>query len=142
IAARLHGADWDMIICSDLKRAKQTAERIEARLQIPIHGEEPRLRERAFGILEGTTRAERIKQYGTARPKQPQGAESDEQLRHRAIRYLNDTANQFQGKRILMVTHGGWIFHAVAAILDENPIEHPQNTSLTVLEKLNDRWTI
>lgn len=53
----------DLIVSSDLLRASQTAEIVAALLRIPIQ-HDPRLRECAFGSLEGLTAEQVIAQHG------------------------------------------------------------------------------
>ncbi|HSJ36997.1 MAG TPA: histidine phosphatase family protein, partial [Planococcus sp. (in: firmicutes)] len=51
--------EWDLIIASDLERAKETAEIIGAKLGLPISHVDTRLREMNGGEIEGTTEEER-----------------------------------------------------------------------------------
>lgn len=57
LAERLATETVDAIVCSDLLRARQTAEACAQRLDLPV-ATEPGLREQSFGTLEGLRAAE------------------------------------------------------------------------------------
>ncbi len=63
LTEKLLGLGISRIVSSDLKRASQTANIINSKLNIPVHLEKG-LRECLFGKLEGMTREETTAKYG------------------------------------------------------------------------------
>jgi len=61
----LSGLGINLIVSSDLKRASETAEIINALLRAPLRFES-RLRECSFGSLEGLTKQQAIEKYGSS----------------------------------------------------------------------------
>jgi len=106
--ARELGSDPpDTIFCSDLDRARETAEIIGAELGREVHAE-PRLREVDVGSLAGRSVVEMEGKW--ARPLDYLLAEQPdifEEMRSRVIAVLLEIAAAHDGKRILIVTHGG-----------------------------------
>ncbi|RPJ04319.1 MAG: histidine phosphatase family protein [Spirochaetaceae bacterium] len=105
---------FDLVISSDLGRALATAEIIMAQCGLPILKDQG-LRERHLGMLQGFT----MEEFAKAHPKKtaqfvsgdpdfviPEG-ESIRQRYDRAIRTFDRIASEHQGKRIMVVTHGG-----------------------------------
>jgi probable phosphoglycerate mutase len=140
LAKRLKGENWDGIITSDLLRAKQTAQIIADELGIPILSCEPRIRERNFGLLEGTTVSERIERWGENWREADLGMESDDELLARGFAVLEDVATHYSDQRILLVSHGGMIVPMLEKIMEMPLKEHLKNTSLSILKKTNDGW--
>ncbi|MFB0841737.1 histidine phosphatase family protein [Paenibacillus oleatilyticus] len=140
LAKRLAGESWDGIIASDLLRAKETALTISRLTGAPLLGLDARLRERAFGELEGTTLQERIDRWGEGWRDLELGVESDEKLLARWASFLVDVDREHQGKRILLVSHGGYIAPVLAQFIGRKLEEHLSNTSLTVMERTPDGW--
>src|SRR5690606_34562382 len=93
---------------SDLQRAAMTADCLAAVTGVTRIVRDPRLRERHFGRLEGTTREERFARWGSRWQWLDHGAESDEQLVARAQAFLTELTLCGTG-RFIVVTHGGWI---------------------------------
>ncbi|WP_426453597.1 histidine phosphatase family protein [Paenibacillus sp. S-38] len=140
LAKRLQAKSWDGILCSDLIRARETAETISLLTGVPLLGTDKRLRERAFGELEGTTLADRVARWGEGWREQDLGMEKDEELLARWNAFLLDTEDAFAGKRLLIVSHGGYIAPVLAHYLGRTIEEHLKNTSLTVMERLETQW--
>lgn len=104
---RLRGRGWEGIVASDLKRARETAEIIghELGLEVLLF---PKLRERSFGPLEGKNQAEVEAAYpGPRSDRELPGLESKAELRRRAEKAFSFLARIFEGRRIIVVTHGG-----------------------------------
>ncbi|AFH62096.1 histidine phosphatase family protein [Paenibacillus caseinilyticus] len=141
LAKRLQGEAWDGILCSDLIRARETAETISQVTGIPLLATDQRLRERAFGELEGTTVADRVARWGENWREQDLGMEKDEDLLARWNAFLLDTEREHAGKRLLIVSHGGYIAPVLARFLGRTIDEHLKNTSLTVVERLEAQWS-
>ncbi|MBP1155279.1 MULTISPECIES: histidine phosphatase family protein [unclassified Paenibacillus] len=138
LAERLQGEDWDGIISSDLIRARETAQTLADMTGTPFIGVDSRLRERAFGQLEGTTLEDRLSRWGENWRGLDLGLETDEGLLTRWQAFLLDTERDHRGKRILIVSHGGYIAPVLALYLGRTIEEHLKNTSLTVIEQVEE----
>ncbi|OFY44232.1 MAG: hypothetical protein A2X18_01065 [Bacteroidetes bacterium GWF2_40_14] len=95
---------WDIVVSSPLKRAFETAEIIASRLSIHSVKIIDEIKERSYGSASGLLPEERGRRFpdGTI-PDQ----EDFEKLRERAMTGLNRIANEFRGKRIIIISHGG-----------------------------------
>lgn len=140
LAERLQGEAWCGIISSDLIRARETAQTIADVTGTPLIGVDSRLRERAFGQLEGTTLEDRLVRWGENWRALDLGLEKDEALLARWQSFLLDTERDHRGKRILIVSHGGYIAPVLASFLGQTIEEHLKNTSLTVIERVEEVW--
>lgn len=108
---------FDIIISSDLIRAVRTAEIIASNLHLNCLIDK-RLRERSFGKYEGTQVDELLKLYTkwdklTAEEKfsfkLDENEESFAEGYKRFSEALQDIANQYPDKTVLVITHGGMI---------------------------------
>lgn len=126
VADRLAGESFSAIYSSDLGRAQSTAEVIAAHHNLPVRTT-PLLREAAFGIVQGLTRAEieerfPVEEYGWRRDpktKRPPGAEYPEDVIERCRQFLAEIIERRQdGERLLVVGHGGSIRGTVIAACD------------------------
>lgn len=142
IAVRLAQEEpWDVIISSDLIRAKETAETIAAKLGMPIEAIDSRIRELSGGLIEGTTEAERVERWGTDWREQDLGREALSAGIKRSGEAIQDAMEKYPGKRILMVSHGGLIGLAVKNLLpDQFEKIILDNTSITILENVESKW--
>ncbi|MCZ8512959.1 histidine phosphatase family protein [Paenibacillus filicis] len=142
LAKRLAAESWDGILSSDLTRARETAERIAETTGTPLLGVDARLRERAFGLLEGTTVDERIERWGEhwRELELDLGMENDESLLRRWDSFLQETEAEHGGKRLLIVSHGGYIAPVLARYKGHTIEDHLKNTSLTVIQRHGERW--
>lgn len=96
----------DLILCSPLLRARQTAEAIAERCGVPIVIEE-RLREQDFGEAEGKSRQDpEYKRNKVQFSYRHPGGESPLQLIARVYAVLEDVKRKYQGKTVLLVCHG------------------------------------
>lgn len=139
LAVRLSSGHWDMVVTSDLGRAEATAEQVARAAGIHRVVRDPRLRERSFGRLEGTTLNERIKRWGHNWHRLDHGTESDESLFMRVQSFLDDLARRERG-RIVVVTHGGWIRCLFRRLFPELQGAHPGNTSVSLLQYSGGKW--
>jgi broad specificity phosphatase PhoE len=134
--------DWDLIISSPLGRAKETASILSRRLGIEEIIEEKLLLERAFGIGEGMLYDEWSAKF--AHLDEIPGAESASEITARAEKLLIDFHSNFEGKKILAVSHGALI-RFVLQVVTEGAIppkgERLENASLNVVRKIED-WTL
>jgi broad specificity phosphatase PhoE len=104
----LESENIDLIICSPLKRAKQTADIINKNRNIPIVYDEDII-ERDFGEFEGM-RKEEFDFNGYWSYKQNYYYEKAENIRNlfeRVYKFLNRLKEEYPDKSILIVTHGG-----------------------------------
>ncbi|QSI28995.1 histidine phosphatase family protein [Variovorax sp. RKNM96] len=106
--------DIGVIYASDLSRAWQTAEEIARPHGLAVQPE-PRLRERAFGHLEGMSFAEiesmlpeDAKRWRERDPEfEPVGGESLLTFRDRVTRVAAELAARHPGQLVTLVAHGG-----------------------------------
>jgi len=114
LAARLATVTFQALYCSDLDRAVQTASPIAARTGHDAR-QDPRLRERGLGILQGLTRAEAGQRhpesfaaYTSGDPDFviPEGESASQRLRL-AVQCLEELGARHAGSRVVVITHGG-----------------------------------
>jgi probable phosphoglycerate mutase len=140
LGSRLMQERWDVVVSSDLIRAKETADIIATIAGIgPVRAEQ-RLRERTHGRLDGTTLEDRIAEWGEQWKSLDHGVESDERLFERGIACLTELSAEYAGKRVLIVTHGAFIGVLLQGMLANMPEGSIQNTSLTIVEKKAGGW--
>ncbi|NDI34370.1 histidine phosphatase family protein [Chengkuizengella sediminis] len=140
---RLVDSQWDIILSSDLSRAKETASIIAKRLNLVVSSYDERLRERYLGALEGLSYEDRIQKYGDDWHAIHQNLEleieEDEQLKNRGLEVIEDVQKLYRNKRVLIVSHGGLINQLLRELLAEFDSKI-QNTSITILEKERHQW--
>ncbi|TYP77745.1 putative phosphoglycerate mutase [Paenibacillus methanolicus] len=143
MAQRLRRDDerWDAIVASDLSRADETANIIAQTLGIPQLPGDPRLRERYFGEIEGTTEEERLTRWGADWRSQNRGQETDDVLRGRAMAFVEDLVAQgLDNRRILVVTHGSLLAQLLKGLCAELADKLIDNVSLSIFEREPERW--
>ena len=97
----------DLIICSTMLRARQTASAVAERLNIPVIADE-RLVEQNYGIYEGMDRKTpgflaNKRHFAVRYP----GGESMMDVAHRIYGLLEDIKRDHEGKSVMLVCHGG-----------------------------------
>jgi broad specificity phosphatase PhoE len=125
LAERLADIALDAVYSSDLKRARETAEKV-ARAQGLDETTEPRLREVNVGSWEGLTREEAEQRFpeGFARWRAGgtgwEDGETYGEMSKRVLAAVDDIARRHNGGRVLIVAHGGPIraIHAAALGFD------------------------
>lgn len=105
IAEYFQDEPWDVVVSSPLKRAYETAQIIAASLKIPTVHVVDELKERDYGSASGLLPEERRIRFPYGIPD----SEEFEHLRQRAMRGFSKVTNEFRGKRIIAVSHGGLI---------------------------------
>ncbi|KAF8377510.1 hypothetical protein HHK36_030892 [Tetracentron sinense] len=104
------------VYSSDLKRALETAQIIASSCGVPEVIQDPELRERHLGDLQGLVIAEASKLKSKAyqvfiSPRRdqeiPGGGESRDQLHLRCTSSLQRIGSKHKGERVIVVTHGG-----------------------------------
>lgn len=122
-ARRLEGAPVGAVVASDLRRAVETAHPIAQVLGVDVDFDQ-RLRERSFGVAEGTPAAgvgaeltgidgDRVVDADAA----PAGGESVRELYGRATGCVADLVRRYPEGDLVMVCHGG-VVRVVLAWLD------------------------
>lgn len=104
----LSNENFDLIICSPLIRAIQTANIINSNRNIPMIIDE-RLSERDFGEFEGmlNTEFDFDKFWSYKQNIQYKKAENIRTFFKRVYNFLDDIHLKYKDKRILLVAHGG-----------------------------------
>ncbi|TKD66462.1 histidine phosphatase family protein [Pseudalkalibacillus hwajinpoensis] len=142
IGARLREeGKWDVIISSDLTRAIETAQIIGSKLNLPISHYDIRIREIDCGEIEGTTEEDRLEKWGSNWRDKDLGMESFEEVGKRGIEFIKDIVHTYNGKRILIVSHGALIGLTLQKLLPSRfQTTYIDNTSFTILENINGNW--
>ena len=102
--ANLSGHEWDAVVSSPLSRAAETATLIAEGLGIQVARLVPELTERSFGKAEGMQAGPELEALRI--PGGFQGAESEEEAASRGLTALENLAEEFRGRRVLVVAHG------------------------------------
>ncbi len=115
LARRLADERIDVLVCSDLQRARRTAEPLlQARSLAPVV--DALWREQGFGVLEGLDVPTIRSQHGAlwnrwvrheADYALPQGGESNAAFHARVMRALQALVAAHAGQRVAVITHGG-----------------------------------
>lgn len=125
----LVGDETPIVVASDLSRAKETAQLLAEELGTMVARLYPRLRERSYGEAEGLDLDEYAHRYGLGRPAGVPGAESDADLRLRAVAAVREVVRDARrdsapaSAPVVAVTHGGFIREVLRhASADELPL--------------------
>lgn len=153
LAARLAGHPLVGFYCSDLCRARQTAEPIAEAVGMEAMSL-PGLREVALGAWEGKTREELIAEFPAeweAWVQAPSwdlvpGGEGAGPFEHRVTATLEGILNSHMGGDVLCVTHGGVIQVALLDVVGRRSGGNfpflIQNCSLTVIQRARGRTVV
>lgn len=135
VADRIEQEEWDVIYTSPLIRAKKTAEIIaEKQPTLDFHIDK-RLGEIGGGIIEGTTEAERVAKWGPEWRMQDIGFEPEEVIISRGMSFIEDVKKVYPGKRVLVVSHGGFISRLINVLVPNGDFSRDiGNTSVTIIE--------
>lgn len=125
-AAAASRVDVDVIVSSDLRRARETADIIASAAGLDVWFD-PALREIDVGEFAGLTRNELLERFPDeaaawreGRLERFPGGESRQEHRERLLAAAERLADAFAGRRVLVVTHGGAI-HNLERHLDVYP---------------------
>lgn len=124
VGKRLAEEPLDVIVASDLQRARATAEAIAGHHAQPVY-EDAALREIAFGAWEGATfaevlaRDEALVSLWRTDPinNAPHGGETVSQVRDRVVDALKRWQSQYPEASVVWVTHGGVIGITICHVL-------------------------
>lgn len=113
-ASALSGYGPAAVVASPLSRATETAQIISDRLRLGRILVVPELIERSYGEIEGLTREERMQRFpdGLSVPH----LETRQSVVDRALPALLGLVEQWEGERIIVVTHGGVIGSVIRSI--------------------------
>ncbi len=143
LASRLGKEKIDVVLCSDLDRCKQTIKPYLAKYNKKIHYYKL-LREQCHGVFEGKPAKSLIEWFKNNPGKEPRGWESKEQLKERINKFITQVLPKFNGKNVLIVTHGR-TKRMILEVLLANSMEHQEkikenapNTGLTIIEFPNN----
>lgn len=135
-------SEWDRIVTSPLKRAKQTANIMNQSLQIPVIEMEEFV-ERCYGDAEGLTREERQRLY-------PQGKDIPNQeprnmLAQRVMKGMQRIQEEYPNEKIILVAHGG-VINTILAVLSNGEIGSGKtkliNACISNLHFMENQWKI
>jgi probable phosphoglycerate mutase len=121
-------ASFSSVVCSDLRRSRETAQIIATSLALDDVEAMPGLREQHQGAWTGLTK-EQIKRRWPERlrerPRRPVDGESGESVLGRVLATLAQIAAAHRGRCLLIVTHSG-VIHALerAAGVDAPPVPY------------------
>ncbi|MCK1998637.1 histidine phosphatase family protein [Psychrobacillus psychrodurans] len=137
----LKTSQWDVIITSPLKRAKQTAEIINKNVIVPVVEMEEFL-ERDYGDAEGMTYEERISKFpNKIYPNQEDRASFNK----RVIDGIEKINQRYGDNKILLVAHGA-VINTVLAILSNGEIGSGKtkliNACISNIYLHQDKWNI
>jgi probable phosphoglycerate mutase len=102
--AVLSGQQWDAIVSSPLGRAAETANLIADGLGLSVARHIPELTERSFGPAEGLQAGPELDALRI--PGGFRGAESEDEAASRGMAAQETLAEEFRGRRVLVVAHG------------------------------------
>jgi len=126
VALRLKSEPIDIIYCSNMKRARQTAAEIRKFHDVPVEYSEF-IREKSFGKTEGMFREEYRKlREGSGLPYhlfRPPKGENYVDVSKRVRKFLAFLKRKHGKETILIVSHGG-IIRTIITILSKRPLEN------------------
>ena len=141
LKSRLAGLEFDVVYSSDLRRTMETSKMLSGKQRV----EEPRLRERGVGILEGLNLEQIMAEHAEAfrafrsgdKDHQIEGAESLQIALNRAWTFLEEMPEKHPGAELAAVSHAGLIRlickQILGLALDAPNFFQIPNTSLTQL---------
>lgn len=142
VAQRLANEPYDILISSDLSRARNTAGEISRLKNMPITAYDPKLREIDMGQLSGTTEADRIERWGPDWRKLDLRGENHERVRERGMKVVQNILKSYSGKRIIVVSHGALIRHLLVTLLENEELPPLRNTSVSTVQNNEGKWEL
>lgn len=137
----LKGTNWDVIISSPLKRAKQTAEIINTYLHIPLE-EMDEFVERHFGKAEGMTLEERMTAYPD---KQYPNQEEILSVEKRVKIGINKIHEKYKDGKVLLVAHGA-VINTILSLFSDGELGYGKtnlvNACISNIEYFQEKWKV
>ncbi|GGM36485.1 putative phosphatase PhoE [Paraliobacillus quinghaiensis] len=135
------GSDWDIIVSSPMKRAKQTAEIINQKLQVDVV-ERHAFKERGFGDAEGLTLEERLRLFPNHEyPNQ----ELKQDFIKRVMGGMEEINQRFPNKKVLVVAHGA-VIHSLLNEMAKEQIDFMNtklaNACISHVQYIVDKWHV
>ncbi len=132
---KAHGVD--LIISSPFVRTQETAHLISSLLDIPVVIDE-RIREYNIGVFDNRPVADYFDHYKHSYIEldtRPEGGETHREVMNRSMAALHDFEKKYEGKTILIVTHGGpaRMMLAAASLLTEEDVKEDERAVITTL---------
>ncbi len=154
LAAHLHDEAIDVLVCSDLQRARATAEPLASSRGLTVLTQ-PLWREQGFGVLEGLDVATIQSRHADlwsrwvqhqADYALPQGGESNTMFHGRVLQALQALLAEHAGRRVAVVTHGG-VLDMLWRTAQRLPLHGPRecdipNTGINRLRWVDDHLQI
>lgn len=134
----LAGAGWEVIVSSPLARVRETAQIIADGLGIALGRGYDLLIERAYGEGEGLTLAEIDARWPGG---QYPGLEPLDSVVARGTKALQQIADEYQGKNVVIVCHGTIIRYTLASLAGQ-PFDHILNGSVSTLDVVDGQWQV
>ena len=134
----LKDGGWEVIVSSPLSRARETAQIIADGLGIGLGRSYDLLVERDYGEGEGLTLAEIDARWPDR--KYP-GLESLDSLVARGTGALQQIADEYDGKNVVVVCHGTIIRYTLASLAGR-PFDHILNGSVSTLDVVDGQWQV
>jgi broad specificity phosphatase PhoE len=144
--ARRLAEAWDaggeVLISSPLSRARETAEILGRSQGLRDLSLEPLLVERHYGLGEGLTKEERADRFPDGRVP---GVEEPESIQARARRFLDTLAQAHAGRRVVAVSHGGFI-NVVLSVVSGGEVGTGKtflgNASVSTVARGESGWSV
>jgi probable phosphoglycerate mutase len=136
LAEQLRSTPFDAVYSSDLRRAHETAQIVGAPHGVEVRIERD-LREIDVGSWSGLTRAEIAKRFPDG--LRPDG-ETREQHAERVLAAVTRIARENEGRRVLIVTHGGTL-RTLHHVVSDEPYHPVANCAVLEVHFRDDRLT-
>ncbi len=148
-ASFIQGLKPEVIVSSDLQRARETAQIVASYLDSVEIKVEPGIRERGCGKAEGLTADDILRSYGfrmemtsTALDEVP-GAEPYGHFSRRVVETFNRLYDQYGAAKVLAVCHGGVMRTFYNEQINPIPVGVVfKNCSVITTVKENGKWNI
>ncbi len=127
----------DLIVSSPFVRTQETSKIISSMLELPIVTEED-IREYDMGDFSGRPASEYLGHFGhnyLHYDTRPTNGETHREMMHRSMKAVMDFEKKYEGKNILIVTHGGpaRMMLAASALLTEEEVIRDEKEVITTL---------
>lgn len=120
----INECDIDLIICSPLTRAKQTADIVNEDIMVDLIFDD-RIVERGLGNLEGASyTSDNDKIWDININTADYEIETMVEFKERVYNFIDEITTQYQDKNILLVTHGG-VTALINCYFNENLYDGP-----------------